>query len=299
MSNWRFTHITPDDIEYPLNNERTVFYAGSQGLGLDTAEPMGVRVPYQHGVDPMGLYIGPKEIELALRIIADTRPEWAEADAQLARDVSALRHAQVGQDAPPLCTLRIQRPDGETRDIDVWLIGYPKDSGEVVKGLAGTRILRYWAPTPLFYDPEEVTQTLAVTGGEGALSFPLTFPITFPETTIDSDIYVNNDGEVPTWPAIRLNGPGQDPVLDNETLDKSLGLSQTMESGDYILIDMGEATITFHDDSEGTDESILESITAGSEFWPLNVGSNQVHVTMSQAYSGSVAVSYIRYFTTV
>lgn len=293
----RLTHITPNGTEHVLNNERTVFLAEAQGLGLDTAEPMGARVPHQHGVQPVGLYVGPKELAVSLRIIADTSGEWAERDTRLARDASALRHAAVDDHAPPLCTLRVEHPDGRTRDIAVWLMGYLADTVNVLGGIAGTRVLTYWAPLPLFYDPVGITETLTLTGG-GETEFPITFPLEFPLTTIDASVYPDNSGETPTWPRVRLNGPGQDPTLENVLLGKTLELVVTMASGDYIDIDMGAATVLLYTASTGVTTDITDAMQSGSEFWPLGVGPNQIHVTMSQAYTGSVVFTLRRYFTT-
>jgi hypothetical protein len=285
-------HITPDGISYLINDGINTFYMGSAGFGY-RAEPASQRVPGQDGAEALGLYVPPREISIAIKIFDDTSPLWKARDAALRRNLAASTIQARSDDT--LCTLRRITEDGRTRDIDAWLVSFPNNSEDVVGWTAGGRVLRYWAKDPLFYDPTELTETLAMSGG--GISFPIEFPLEIAGTGIDDYVYPDVPGDAEVWTTIRIQGTGgEDPVIENETVDAKIDLSAgtgvTLDADDYIDIDMNAATITFHDETAGTDDSILEKLSADSEFWYLVPGSNSIHVTMTSATSASFILTY-------
>ncbi|MEV0382431.1 hypothetical protein [Nonomuraea sp. NPDC050643] len=69
---------------------------------------------------------------------------------------------------------------------------------------------------------------------------------------------LGNAGNVASHPLIRLEGPLTDPVLVNQTTDRTLELNITLGSGDLLVIDTNRGTITMDDESQ------MPSLTGGS-----------------------------------
>lgn len=294
MSGYTFYYIDQNGIEYQINDNVDVFLkpGGMRGFGMLKATAQTEQIPYRDGSVLVGnLYTGERKMELALQVMLD---DWAEV---VAKCNAFRRNCSPYKDPSSLGKLKAVRPDGAMRYIDCWLIEWPDPAGG--DGPAATDVTpTFWAPNPFFYDPTQVTQTLAITGDSG-ITFPITFPITFGSTSIDSYIYPNNTGDVETWPMLRLNGPGSEPVIENEITEKKIELdSLTLAAGDYVTIDMENATVTWYDASAGTTTSIIEKLSNDSEFWPLARGENVIHVTMTDAVAGSIILSYyLRYLS--
>jgi hypothetical protein len=295
----QWLHIDPNGIIYTLIDGVTTRYLGDEGFGLENLQPITARTPYTHGAEPLGLYAPPRELTLAIGLWAASGLLWQAQDNVLARTVSPFGVWDATLERPALHTLRRVTEDGRTRDIDVWLIQYSKPSSGRSGPLWGRRLLRYWAPYPFFYDPTEQTETLAL-GGDGGIVYPVTFPVTFDSTAIDAYVYPDNQGDIETWPRLRINGPGANIVITNETVDKKVELSAggglTLDVGDYVEIDMDAGTIDWYDASAGTTTSILEKMSADSEFWYLVRGVNTIHAVMTAAYTGSIVFNYYLYY---
>ncbi len=294
----QFTHTDPNGTVYTLVDSVNTFFLEEAGFGLNDLQPISARVPYQHGAAAMGLYLPPRQFSLLIGIMHDTDAQWRAFDATLLGRLGPFK-ASVMPDIDDACIVTRTTGDGRVRAIRCFLVGYDTGSAQKNGPLFGKRLITYWAPDPFWYDPTAQESILAISG-DGGIEFPITFPIEFPETTIDQRIYVANTGHVETWPTIRINGPGVDPEIENETTGLTLDLSAdsgiTLDSGDYIDIDMDAATIEWYDATDGSTTNIIQKMSAASSFWPLRVGDNTVHVQMAGAYSGSVVFSYyLRY----
>ena len=285
MSGYTFHYIDPDGVSWTLTDQIHSFLkrGGMKGFGVMRVEAAAARRPYRDGVSRLGgPYTPEREMQLALEISHNSGVEWDALNRRLARNVSAYK------DPAALGHLSILRPDGERRYIDCWMVEWPDPAME--GPLFGTVMPVFWAERPWFYDPTLSVQTLALPGG--GLVFPITFPITFVTTALDGYVYPDNEGDVETWPLIRIDGPGTDPIIDNVTTGLSTALTQTLDAGDYILIDMDAATITFFDLSLGTTTSIIELMGATSTFWSLVRGPNTIRVRMGDAVSGSISFTF-------
>lgn len=290
MADHQFTYIDQAGIVYVLNDGMnvTLKVGGMSGFGVLRPEIATERAPYAHGVAIVGAPVTlDRTMSVALNIKDTSLSAWTARMRALQRATNLYKNpAQMG-------VLKIVTPDGLTRYSDCWCVEAPDAEQEVPTH--GVGIFTFWSNSPWFYDPVAAALTLAVSGA-GGIIFPITFPITFPLTTIDEHVVVTNAGDVETWPTVRINGPGVNPTVENETTGKTLAFTAgggiTLDAGDYIDIDMDEATIWLYDASAGTFTEIPEIMSAGSEFWPLAVGDNSLHVTMAGAYSGSVVFGY-------
>lgn len=291
------SYIDPAGYEFALNdNVRCVLAPnGLRGLGVVRAEVPSARVPYTPGLAVLGdPYTPAREVQIGLQILGqdgDTAPDWTAYNRQMARNCSAYK------ESGKMGSLRITEADGVTRQVDCWLVEWPDPERQ--GPFFGSVAPVFWCPEPWLYDPTLRSESLALSG-DGGIIFPITYPITFTSTTVDAYIFPDNQGDVPTWPMLRINGPGANIKIDNITtanvFQLTAGGGVTLDVGDYVTIDMENATVTWYDLSAGTTTSVIAKLSDASEFWELMRGVNQVRVRMTAATSGSVIFSYhLRY----
>ena len=291
----RLTYTDQNGISYVLNDDisASLVWNGLRGFGMPRLSLATQRVPYQSGAALLGApYMAPREMRVALDVSKAT------FDARIAYERTLRRNLSPFKDTDSLGTLTVQDTGNSvTRAIDCWLVEAPDPDEQ--GPFASTVVLTFFAPDPFFYDPTVQTENLALAGDSG-ITFPITFPITFGSTTIDSYVYPNNQGDVETWPTIRVNGPGANIELTNDTTGKTLALTTgggvTLDVGDYVTIDMAEATVTWYDATDGSTTSVIEKLSDASEFWPLVRGVNAVHGEMTATVSGSIVFSYYLYY---
>ncbi len=121
----------------------------------------------------------------------------------------------------------------------------------------------------------------------GGITFPITFPITFGASSGGSAT-ITNTGTVEASPIVTINGPAINPVVSNDATGQSLGLNLTLVSGDQVVIDMDNATIT-----QGGSTNRMGNKSAGSRFWILAPGANTIRFS-ADAYDVGAAVIAFR-----
>lgn len=106
----------------------------------------------------------------------------------------------------------------------------------------------------------------------GGLTLPLTFPLTFSSTTA-SNLELVNSGNMPTPPIITVRGPVVNPIVDNDTLAKSIFLLYSLGSSDTIQVDVSARTIKLN----GAER--LDLLDAqNTEWWELAAGTNRLRL---------------------
>lgn len=133
------------------------------------------------------------------------------------------------------------------------------------------------------YDPIEYLYTPSISTGT---FFPF-FPLRLSPDNVSYTMTIANNGDVKAYPVWRINGPGVDPVLKNNTTGEYIGITVTLAAGEYIDIDtrIGHKSIV----KNGV-TNYYSCKTAGSAFWAVDPGNNIVVVSMSDT---DVAVSSI------
>lgn len=294
MSEYALSYIDPDGMEYALNDGVNTLLRqnGMRGFGVQRVSVATQRTPYTQGVARLGgPYTPEREMQVALQLMASSYSALTALNDTLARNVSAYK------DTETLGALKVVTPDGRTRKIDCWMVEWPDP--ELDGPFSAVVAPVFWAQSPWFYDPTALSETLAL-AGDGGITFPITFPITFGSTTIDSYVYPENTGDVETWPVIRVNGPGENIELTNDTTGKTVALTAgggvTLDVDDYVTIDMAAGTVTWYDATAGTTTSVIAKLSTASEFWPLVRGVNTVHGEMTATTTGSIVFTYTLYY---
>lgn len=121
----------------------------------------------------------------------------------------------------------------------------------------------------------------------GGSTFPWTFPLSFGGGGGGS-VYMTNQGTVTAYPTITLTGPVISPVITNATTGQTIQLSLTLLTGDTLVIDTRERTIT-----QGGSTNKIGSLATGSTFWGLAPGENLITYSANQ-YDTSTATIYFR-----
>ena len=305
MSGYRFYHIDPDGIEYPLTDGVNTWLQSYAGLGMQRLGIAAERVPYQHGRKRLGEpYLPDRLVAIGIGISDETHAAWVNRDRALIHNLSPFKNPSS------LCALKVLRPDDVERRLAAWLVEYGADSAEMDGPVFGKRTLIYWAEDPAFYDPTAMQTAFGVEPGggftfpvifpvtftaasdSGGVIFPITFPITFEAANVIKHQTINYAGSLPTWPVIRCYGPGDYPKVENETEDQLVQVVQALDSGDYVDIDMDAGIATFYDASDASSLDITSQLTDESQFWQLRPGENNLRVVFNGVTSNGVRLTY-------
>lgn len=96
-------------------------------------------------------------------------------------------------------------------------------------------------------------------------------------------ITVTNSGTAMAYPTITFPGPVISPVISNNTTGQKIALNLTLVTGDTIVINTKERTIT-----QGGSTNKIGALMAGSSFWGLAPGDNVITYSANQ-YDTSTA----------
>jgi hypothetical protein len=294
MAGYRFFYLDAGGIEWTItdNVHCVLEVGGMSGFGVPALEIAAERRPYRDGMVRTGRpYTGPRLMQLAHLVMHNSHAEIITYMRTL------ISHLTPYTDTDNIGYLIMATPDGLRRAIPAWLSEMPD---LVWDGPTTCRLLlSFWSESPWFYDTAQQSTVFGLST-PGGVTFPAAFDVAtglpFASSDIDSRVSVVNAGDVETWPIIRIYGAGNDPVIENETTGKEMDIAQHMDALDYIDIDMDAGTVNFWDNSGGTLTNVISLMAADSVFWPLCVGENTLHVTMSAIDNGSIRVMWYNRF---
>jgi hypothetical protein len=151
--------------------------------------------------------------------------------------------------------------------------------------IGGEWFLDLVSPDYQLYSQNLSSATLSRTVGGGAV-LPWILPIIFSAST-GGTVTANNAGTAETFPTVTITGPMTNPVISNLTLNRYIQLNLTINTGEQVVIDMKNKTIT-----KGG-QSVIQNKVAGSKFWWLNPGDNSLQLQSSSGGDeGTVQVSF-------
>lgn len=267
---------------------------GLRGFGMIRAEVAGKRRPYRDGLYYMGPpYTPGREMQIALDVHKES---WGAFQADLRTMLNRYSpYRSTGTNAMGTLTLR-DRSNGVQRAIDCWLIEVMDP--ERRNPPSGVVTLTFYAPWPFFRDPIQRREVFGL-AGQGGVAFPIEFTetgVVFSASDVDMTVVADCRGDVPTRPVIRVNGPGDDPVVENVTTGQKTELDLSLETGDYVDINMDDSTIVMHDASENATINAISTRSEESRFWEMIPGGNELHVEMTNVTTGSIVVSWYDLF---
>lgn len=131
-------------------------------------------------------------------------------------------------------------------------------------------LLQFTAKRSYIYDPAIVNSGNITVRVSGGVTLPATLPMTLSPSSGGSAT-VNNPGNAPSLPTIRLYGPLSNPAIGNATAGITLQLDYIIPSGSYVDIDMAEKTILLNGSS-----TLLSTKTGTSDWFPILPGVNNL-----------------------
>lgn len=143
------------------------------------------------------------------------------------------------------------------------------------------------APDPRLYVVGQQTTGAISRPSGGGFVLPVILPITFGSSSGGSGS-ATNTGNVPTYPILTLRGQLTNPYVLNSANGGLVQLNRTIASGETVVIDMGNKTVTLNGST-----SLLNTRTSDSTWWSLNPGVNPISFsTGSTSDTGTLEITW-------
>lgn len=203
----------------------------------------------------------------------------AAAESKLKRATRWLREDGVIRWTPPNASsprqLRCRVQDG------------PRISGRRPKAYQVTLVST--DPYALAASESSTVVTAGGASGEIGMMSPITNPIT---TTLSptGQQFVINQGDAPTWPRFRVDGPITNPQILNNTTGSLLAFAYTLGPGEFLDVRPERGRILLN----GTADRYSALDFAQSSWWQLQPGSNDVRLLASSFSSPAALTVYWR-----
>lgn len=260
-------YITPDGDELKFNRLSDTFIQTFTGYGMSPIKYVEQQGALQHGTTIYDYKLQRRVIQWTIRQNGCDRWDYWTKRAEFL-DYLRPNHHTLNNFGPG--KLRKYLPDGETRDIDVFIEFGPifASPTQYWDEWGFTETLRFVAPDPTFYNPEvkSITSSLAIAPTE--IEFPITFPIDFSSSLIDDTNNISYLGTWQAYPTIIITGPISGFQVTNTATGEIIILSHAVDPGDTVTIDLpfGDKSV---EDSAGN--SLIGSILPESDLATFHV----------------------------
>lgn len=182
--------------------------------------------------------------------------------------------------------LRVHAADASSREL--YCVYKSGHEGVETQGRYGcvyySTALVFHAYDPYWYDTTD--SDVSVSSGTSTVNFLATpfLPLKLNPSQVFGNISALNEGSVDAWPIWTIQGPGNTIILTNWSTGEVFEIDVTLASSDTLIIDTrpGVKTAVLN----GT-TNVYPNITAGSSFWSLIRGINEITLTMGGTTVGS------------
>jgi hypothetical protein len=229
-----------DNVTYSLSDGTYCYWVGDDGLGMAPMHRLSERGPLQDGITDRGYRLDPRPIKLLLEIDASTQSEWESKRRSLLSIFNPTNDAIV---------LELGY---ETRNyrIDCHYIGQMEMPSSDQYGWAQVVMVNLLAPDPTYYDPTMNVVYYNMSAGGDTMEVPTEIPMTVGASSISSSKNISNNGDVVSYPQIRIDGPITSCVITNAISGDKLDFTgATITSGHYYDIDCRYGYKTVEDDA--------------------------------------------------
>lgn len=299
------------DKLYRFHNLTDKFLLSFTGEGMPPIEYINQSGPFQHGETLIDYRLQRRIIQLIHRSNGDPCERRTGYWSIRGEILNALRPNRQRVNEFCLGRLRKEFPDGSTRDIDVIVqqgpIFAPRNLGQWDEW-SFTETIRFIAPDPTFYDPEEQSLDFTLPSFAGLIFYEdpdyddhLTFPIVFGADAISGTATITYTGTWLTYPEIVITGPLNNPLIENTTTDEKIELDYDVPTGQTVTIRLpyGNKTVI---DSTGVNR--IGTVTTDSDLATFHIapdpeapdGINVIEAGGDGGLLGSSQIT-IRYFT--
>lgn len=239
-------YVSPDGIEYDLNDWGRTFLISQGGQGFAPIEYRTSRGPFQHGETALDYVLRPRILQYLFRLDTRNRDRYWE---ERTRILNIFRPNRQTTDELLPGQLRKQFKDGSTRAIEVFV-----DQGLQFEGggadwdeFGSNEIVRFIAYNPIWFDPTQGEQEFNL-GSLDDLVFPIDFPIVFGSTVLYDQATIQYLGTWEELPVIIITGPLNQPRIENLTTGEVLDLEYNVPAGRVVTIDLSYRKKTVTDD---------------------------------------------------
>jgi hypothetical protein len=204
----------------------------------------------------------------------------AAAESKLKRATRALRADGVLRWTPP--------NDSSPRQLRFRVQDGPHISGRRPKAFQVTLV----SADPYALSATEASTAIDPAGVSGEIG--IVNPITNPITTtfgVAGQSFVVNQGDAPTWPRFRIDGPITNPQILNNTTGQSVFLTYTLASGEWLDVYPQTGRILLN----GTADRYSAYNFTTSAWWQLQPGSNDVRLLALSYSSPALLTVYYRH----
>jgi hypothetical protein len=148
-------------------------------------------------------------------------------------------------------------------------------------------IFQLFATDPRIYDNTETVKILTLPASYGTgLTWPLTWPLNWGPAGSDST-FVNNQGNFNAPATFRIDGPVENPRIENLTLNRTLAIDITLSASQYLQIDADARTVLLN----GT-ANRYSLLTQQSAWWLLQPGSNEIRFRAAAPTAATMTLTW-------
>lgn len=188
--------------------------------------------------------------------------------------IAKLMRASRGLSALAPCVLT-WTPDGSVqRRMVLYRQGRVTTTGQRPKQF----VIPLASPDSYVYSAAEQSAVITpADGGVGGRSYPRQFPVDYVYTQVGQQ-YVLDQGDAPTFPRFRIDGPITNPTIRNNTTGQQFTLSYTLAAGEYLIVDAKARTVFFGTSSLGAPLNLIPnpSFEYGLQGWQAYTMTNLV-----------------------
>jgi len=203
----------------------------------------------------------------------------AAAESKLKRATRALRADGLLRWTPP--------NDSAPRQLRVRVQDGPRVTGRRPKAFQVTLVST--DPYALSSSESSVVITPGAAAGETGIVNPITDPIST-SLNVTAQQFVVNQGDAPSWPRLRIDGPITNPQVLNNTTGQVVALAYTLNPGEWLTVYPERGRILLNDTADRY--SALDF--ANSSWWQVQPGSNDVRLLASSFSSPAQLTVYWR-----
>jgi hypothetical protein len=269
-------YIDPDGNDWNLGDESMQNgYACSAITGIEGLPVSMQTIPMLDGTSIPSLYLPqPGTITIAIAVTCPASGLEGDYYANLDAVARAFYNRRNEQPAPGY--LRIQRPDGSSRQVAVYTTS-GLNTPEV--GISNDTIytLTLQTPDPYWSDLIQQTANYSISPASGIL--PL-LPVFLAGSTVIGTNTVVNGGNAQAWPIWTITGPGT-PTMQNLTTGRKWSMNTVIQAGHVVQVVTKPGQQMVVDTTTGAnmwDNLVLSSLR---DLWSLMAGSNQISIAMS------------------
>lgn len=267
-------YVTPDGVIYYFHDGKNRFMMSQPvGLGMAPLEPRFERAPNQDGNTLIGWNLRSRSIQMIHRRRGRNRTEYWETRGDLINHMRPNRQTTDG--GVELGSLVKVFPDGSERWIDVFPDDAPQfrtDDAQRWDEYSWNEPLRFLAPDPTFYDPNQVEVTFSASAPVNQLTFPIAFPIVFGQAGyVRQTTSITYPGTYKSFPIIDIIGPVENPQITNETTGELIKLNYVVPAGVIVTVDLSRDDKTVRDDvgTDGTD--LIGTVSTDSDMGTFHI----------------------------